>query len=93
MPDCYDHAGQVVWNASASELWRRTTIAIDRALTRHARMHGGRVRLSFGKVAEYQRRGLVHYHALIRLDGLDPATGSGSSLRPAGRRYSSWPMP
>ena len=72
MPDCYDHAGQVVWNASASELWRRTTIAIDRALTRHARMHGGRVRLSFGKVAEYQRRGLVHYHALIRLDGLDP---------------------
>jgi hypothetical protein len=30
------------------------------------------VRLSFGKVAEYQRRGVVHYHALIRLDGLDP---------------------
>ncbi len=70
-PDCYDHAGQVVWNASASELWRRTTIAVNRTLTRHARAHGGRVRVSFGKVAEYQRRGVVHYHALIRLDGLD----------------------
>jgi hypothetical protein len=71
VPDCYDHPGQVVWNASVSELWRRTTIAINRTLTRHARAHGGRVRLSFGKVAEYQRRGVVHYHALIRLDGLD----------------------
>jgi replication initiator protein RepSA len=71
-PDCYDYTGQVVWNAHASELWRRTTIAISRTLTRHARSHAGRVRLSFGKAAEYQRRGVVHYHALIRLDGLDP---------------------
>jgi hypothetical protein len=70
--DCYDHSGQVVWNAHASELWRRTTIAINRTLTRHGRAHGGRVRLSFGKVAEYQRRGVVHYHALVRLDGVDP---------------------
>ena len=29
------------------------------------------MRISFGKVAEYQRRGVVHYHGLIRLDGLD----------------------
>lgn len=28
-------------------------------------------RISFGKVAEFQRRGLVHYHILARLDGLD----------------------
>jgi hypothetical protein len=28
--------------------------------------------LSYGKVAEYQRRGVVHFHALIRLDRLDP---------------------
>jgi hypothetical protein len=26
-------------------------------------------RLSYAKVAEYQRRGLVHFHAVIRLDG------------------------
>ena len=29
--------------------------------------------MSFGKVAEFQRRGVVHYHVILRLDGLDPA--------------------
>ena len=28
-------------------------------------------RLSYAKVAEYQRRGLVHFHAVVRLDGSD----------------------
>jgi hypothetical protein len=72
--DCYDHAGHVVWNGHASELWRRTSIAANRLLRRHARSHGdqARVRLSFGKCAEYQRRGVVHFHALLRLDGADP---------------------
>ena len=32
-----------------------------------------KLRVSYGKVAEYQRRGVVHFHALIRLDGVDPA--------------------
>src|SRR5205814_944837 len=31
-----------------------------------------RVRLSFGKAAEMQRRAVVHFHAIIRLDGRDP---------------------
>ena len=31
-----------------------------------------KLRVSFGKVAEYQRRGVVHFHALIRLDDVDP---------------------
>ena len=31
-------------------------------------------RLSYAKVAEYQRRGLVHFHAVIRLDGPDGPT-------------------
>jgi Replication initiator protein, pSAM2 len=31
-----------------------------------------KVRLSYAKVAEFQARGLVHFHALIRLDGFDP---------------------
>ena len=35
--------------------------------------HGARVRLSYAKVAEFQARGLVHFHAIIRLDGTDPA--------------------
>ncbi len=29
------------------------------------------LRLSYAKVAEYQARGLVHFHAVIRLDGPD----------------------
>ena len=28
----------------------------------------GQLRISFAKVAEYQRRGVVHFHAIIRLD-------------------------
>ncbi len=62
----------MLWNAHAGELWRRTTIAIGRSLARqagiprsHLRHH---VRLAFTKVAEYQRRGSVHFHAVIRLD-------------------------
>jgi hypothetical protein len=27
------------------------------------------VRVSYAKVAEYQRRGVFHFHAVIRLDG------------------------
>jgi len=34
----------------------------------------GAVRISFAKVVEYQRRGAVHFHAIIRLDA---ATTSG----------------
>jgi hypothetical protein len=31
------------------------------------------VKLSYAKVAEFQRRGLIHFHAIFRLDGIDPA--------------------
>ncbi|HEX2290680.1 MAG TPA: replication initiator [Pseudonocardiaceae bacterium] len=71
-PQCYDYAHHVVWNAWASELWRRTTITATRNLRDLAQAHGVQLRLSFAKVAEYQARGLIHFHALIRLDALDP---------------------
>ena len=73
--DCYDHTHQVVWNHAAGELWRRTRITLDRAITRTAKQRGidpTTVRISYGKVAEMQRRGVVHFHAIIRLDGVDP---------------------
>ncbi|WP_143770633.1 replication initiator [Pseudonocardia dioxanivorans] len=70
--DCYDHAGHVVWNGWAGELWRRTMIGLNRALKPWERTHGVRLRISYGKVAEYQRRGVVHFHALLRLDAVDP---------------------
>jgi replication initiator protein RepSA len=61
----------VVWNAHAPELWR-TIIALRRQLDKLAKAHGVRVRLSYAKVAEFQRRGLIHFHAIFRLDGVDP---------------------
>ncbi|MPY97952.1 MAG: hypothetical protein GEU97_08120 [Actinophytocola sp.] len=76
--DCYDYQHQAVWNLHAAELWRRTTIALNRSLKAAAKTRGVRVRLSYAKVAEYQRRGVVHFHALIRLDGYD--TNSPESI-------------
>jgi hypothetical protein len=72
-PDCYDYNAAVVWNAHAPELWRRTVITIRRRLAKLARQHGVRVKVSYAKVAEFQRRGLIHFHAIFRLDGHDPA--------------------
>jgi hypothetical protein len=72
-PDCYDYPAHVVWNNQAGELWRRTKQAIERRLNQTARRrrlpYG--VRVSHGKAAEYQARGAVHFHVLLRLDGLD----------------------
>jgi len=72
-PDCYDYTGAVLFNASAPELWRRFTITLRRALARQAGLTNkalaAQVRVSYAKVAEYQRRGVVHFHAIIRLDG------------------------
>ena len=74
--DCYDHQRAVVWNALAPELWRRTAIYLHRALARLAGLTAARageqVRVAYAKVAEYQARGAVHYHAVIRLDAADP---------------------
>jgi hypothetical protein len=72
-PDCYDYTGTVLFNACAPELWRRFTITLRRALARQAGLTNkalaAQVRVSFAKVAEYQRRGVVHFHAIIRVDG------------------------
>jgi hypothetical protein len=69
---CYQAGAQVLWNALAGRLWSRTTIYIYRALAQLAGMTEGElrrlVRVSFAKVAEYQKRGAVHFHAIIRLD-------------------------
>ncbi|WP_051713463.1 replication initiator [Spirillospora albida] len=72
-PGCFDYTGAVLWNAHAPELWRRFTLAFRRYIARTAGLKVGELRdvltVSFAKVAEYQRRGLVHFHAVIRLDG------------------------
>ncbi len=72
-PDCYDYTSHVIWQWWAPELWRRFTITLRRHVAQHLGLSekGARdfVRVQFAKVAEYQRRGVVHFHALIRLDG------------------------
>jgi hypothetical protein len=72
-PDCYDYPGHVLWHAHAGELWNRTCRAVRRLLATAAGITqtelGLHLRVSFAKVAEYQRRGAVHFHAVIRLDG------------------------
>ncbi len=77
-PDTYDYQGAVLWQAHAGQLWARFTIALRRALAAHLGIPGGEfpeyARLSYAKVAEYQRRGLVHFHAVLRLDGPDGPT-------------------
>ncbi len=80
-PDCYDYTGSVLFNAYAPELWRRFTITLRRTLARQAGLTNkaltAQVRVSYAKVAEYQRRGVVHFHAVIRLDGpAGPATAA-----------------
>jgi hypothetical protein len=71
--DCYDYGGHVAFNWHAPELWRRFTIALRRRLADTLgiprRELGQHVVPAFAKVAEFQRRGVVHFHALIRLDG------------------------
>ncbi|MFC7547167.1 replication initiator [Plantactinospora sp. GCM10030261] len=70
--DCYDHHAQVVWNHEAPELWRRTIQQVDRELRRLGRSYGVDLRRRYIKVYEFQVRGVIHYHALIRLDGHNP---------------------
>ncbi|MFC8090749.1 replication initiator protein RepSA [Streptomyces sp. NPDC057301] len=74
-PEGYDYAGAVLWNNHASELWRYFTIYLRREIARRAgltqKAAREQSRVSFGKVAEYQKRGAVHFHAVIRFDGPD----------------------
>ncbi|MFC3585383.1 replication initiator [Streptantibioticus rubrisoli] len=92
-PDCYDYAGHVLWHALAGTLWSRWAHAVRRHLATAAgipQTHFPRyARLSFAKVAEFQRRGAVHFHAVIRLDGPDgpdtppPPWGTAERLQEA----------
>ncbi|MGY5045775.1 replication initiator protein RepSA [Streptomyces sp. 900105755] len=72
-PETYDYAGAVLWNNHASDLWRYFTIYLRREIAKRAGLTQkeahAQSRVAFGKVAEYQKRGAVHFHAVIRFDG------------------------
>ena len=75
-PECFDYPAAVTWNHALGELWRYTTIYVPRAMAQLAGMTQAalkrEVRPAYVKVAEYQRRGLVHLHVLVRLDRAMP---------------------
>lgn len=70
---CYDYVGHVLWHAHAGKLWNRFCDRVRRVLATSMGIAQSKlrdhVRLSFAKVAEYQQRGAVHFHAVVRLDG------------------------
>ncbi|MFJ8336805.1 replication initiator protein RepSA [Streptomyces sp. NPDC094437] len=74
-PDSYDYAGAVLWNNHAADLWRYFTIYLRREIAKRAGLTQkdahAQSRVAFGKVAEYQKRGAVHFHAVVRFDGSD----------------------
>ncbi|CAL9470241.1 hypothetical protein SUDANB126_02841 [Streptomyces sp. enrichment culture] len=72
-PERYDYAGSVLFNNFAGDLWRRFTIYLRREIAARAGLTQSALRevcrVAFGKVAEFQKRGAVHFHAVVRLDG------------------------
>jgi hypothetical protein len=90
-PDCFDYAGALIWNNLLGELWRRTVpVYLPRVLARQLSVTLTRlrelVRVAYVRVAEYQRRGLVHLHAVIRLDRAMPDYRA-DELRPPDQRF------
>ncbi|MFI1431652.1 replication initiator [Streptomyces lydicus] len=94
-PDCYDYPAHVLWHAHTGRLWK----AFADNLYNHLAARTGRtrtglrrtIRISYAKVAEYQRRAAVHVHAVVRLDGANgpddppPAWASAEDLTAAVR--------
>ncbi|MEU0937220.1 replication initiator [Embleya sp. NPDC005971] len=72
---CYEYPHHVLWNAHVGPLWDGFTHTVRRRLASAAGIPRSRlrdhVRLAFAKVAEYQARGAIHLHAVVRLDGPD----------------------
>jgi hypothetical protein len=74
-PDCFNDERCVLWNLNVGRLFKRTRTYVERELSRQAgytqKAARELVRVSYVKVAEFQRRGVVHFHVLWRLDGAD----------------------
>ncbi|MGC0316227.1 replication initiator [Kitasatospora acidiphila] len=92
-PACYDYVAHVLWHAHAGRLWK----AFTDNLYHHLGVLGGvgrsgarrQLRVSAAKVAEFQRRGAVHFHAVLRIDGpqspgaVGPVAAAGGTVAPA----------
>jgi hypothetical protein len=72
-PEGYDYLGQVAWNRDAGTLWDRT----------RRRLRDRWDSAEFFVVREWQDRGVLHLHVLIRISRLD--VSSGPDLEAAAR--------
>ncbi|MFD3513572.1 replication initiator protein RepSA [Streptomyces sp. NPDC058657] len=74
-PETYDYAGSVLFNNHAGDLWMRFTTRLRREIAARAGVAQAELkesaRLSYGKVAEFQKRGAIHFHTVMRIDGPD----------------------
>jgi hypothetical protein len=72
-PACYHYPSAVLWNAHTGRLWFYLCRDLERTIARAVSLPRSKLkdhaRISYAKVAEYQRRGQIHFHAVIRLDG------------------------
>jgi hypothetical protein len=70
--DCFQYRDAVLWNAHASRLWSSTVLQTRRNLASRLGVRRAdltrSVSIHYLKVAEMQRRGLIHFHALVRLE-------------------------
>src|SRR3954471_5375117 len=84
-PECFDYEHAVLWNALAPELWRYTSSQFPRELARllGVKQSALDVRVSYVKVAEFQRRGALHFHCVLRLDGI----GENGELEAPAQRH------
>ncbi|WP_051425720.1 replication initiator [Jiangella gansuensis] len=76
--ECYDYTAHAAWQWWAPQLWRYFTMALRRRLARTAGMSmktfTSAAKVSYTRVVEFQARGVVHFHVVIRLDGPDGPT-------------------
>ncbi|MGI3202564.1 replication initiator, partial [Streptomyces sp. GLT-R25] len=77
-PTATDYSAHALWHAHAGKLWDRFVIGVRRHLASAVGIAQSRfadhARLSFARVAEYQKRAAVHVHAVVRLDGPEGPT-------------------
>lgn len=70
---CYDYPGHVLWNSRATALWKAFSDTLYRHLARTRGVPGAAIRkalrVEYARLAEYQSRGLIHFHVALRLDG------------------------
>ena len=85
--ECFDYVGAVLWNSTVTELWRRTALALESHLAQVGgvtrRSLRSEVRISYAKVVEYQRRGVVHLHVVVRLDEAEGRVSDAALPGPA----------